>query len=55
MITLETFTTCFWKDCEYLFLDMLKVLKALFIQVINLQFQIYKVTILGSTALFFNC
>ena len=57
IITLEKFTTCFWKDCEYWFLDMLKlfIIKALFIQVINLKLQIYKVTILGSRALFFNC
>ena len=57
IITLEKITTCFWKDCEYWFLNMLKIfiIKALFIRVINLQLQIYKVTILGSGAFFFNC
>ena len=50
-------TTSFWNDCEYLFLNMLKnlIIKALCIQVTNLQLQIYEVTILGSGAFFSNC
>ena len=57
IITLENITTCFWKDCEYWFSNMLKIFirKALSIQVVNLQLQIYKVTILGSGAFYSNC